>query len=193
MGLISPIARHVPGCHDALVIGHAERYAFCLPGRGGGLVVTSALVTDLTPRQLAAVLEHERAHRKQHHHFAVMVPKILDRTFGRAVPLFRLAEAQIARLVELCADDAARRTNGREALAQALLQVTRMPPGTFVLSASAVAVEERLERLSSPSGRVGAFRAALLGLGLTTVALVPLAMALTPALGAAWHNLCIVS
>ena len=192
MGLISPIAKHVPGCHDALVIDHCERYAFCLPGRGGRLVITSALMADLSPGQLVAVLAHERAHRTQHHHLALLVPRVLGRTFGRRLPVFMMAETQVARLIELCADDAARRVAGRDALAQALMRVTRMPVNTPVLSASAVAVEERLARLSSHPGRVGAVRTALLSLGLAALALAPFLMALTPALGTAWHDLCIV-
>jgi len=191
-GLLEPIARTAPGCDGALVIQHRELYAFCFPGRRSQVVVTSALLEGLTSAQLQAVLAHERAHVRRRHHLALMVPKVLRKTFGMFVPLFKMAEEEMARLVELSADDAARREVGGEALAGALRQLTRMPVASPLLSAAAVAVEERLRRLDTTTARLSPVQALVVGTAMIAVAITPLVFALVPVLTSAGRELCFI-
>ena len=194
-GLLEPIARSAPGCEGALVIPHREQYAFCFPGRRGRVIVTSALLEGLTRSQLRAVLAHERAHVRQRHHLALMAPKVLRTTFGMFLPLFKMAEGEVARLVELSADDAAKREVGAQALVGALQQMSRMPARSTVLSATAVAVEERLRRLdaTTASSRLSPIQALTVGTAMIAIAITPFVFALVPVLSSAWRELCFIS
>ena len=192
-GLLEPVARTAPGSNGALVIPHTEQYAFCFPGRRGRVVITSALLEELTTTQLRAVMAHERAHIRQRHHLALMAPKVLRRTFGIFFPLFKIAETEVARLIELSADDAARREVGSEALAGALRRLSRMPAVSPVLSASTVAVEERLQRLNTKSDRFSPIQALAVGTAMIAVAITPFMFALLPVLTSAWRELCFIS
>lgn len=55
----------------ATVLPYDVPAAYCLPGRRPRIVVSDAAVRALTPEQLAAVLEHERAHIAGRHHLAL--------------------------------------------------------------------------------------------------------------------------
>ena len=59
------------GAADPVVVQHATLAAYCLPGRGGRIVLTSAALAALSPDELAAVLAHERAHLSGRHHLAL--------------------------------------------------------------------------------------------------------------------------
>src|SRR6185295_18393248 len=82
--------------------------------------VTTGAVQALDPGQLDAVLAHERAHLAGRHHRLLALARI-----GRLVlpflPLMRNADEQVARLVELHADDAAARARDPRLLATALV------------------------------------------------------------------------
>ncbi|WP_419249342.1 M48 family metalloprotease [Streptomyces canus] len=55
------LARPIPR-PAALVLEHAAPAAYCVPTRGGRVVITSSALSRLTPSEGAAVVEHERAH-----------------------------------------------------------------------------------------------------------------------------------
>ena len=95
--------------------------AYCVPGRPAPIVVTSGALAVLDAPQLTAVLAHERAHLAGRHHRHRTDPRP-DRGFP-AVPLFTRGAAEVARLTEMCADDAAARREGRAPLAAALLAI----------------------------------------------------------------------
>ena len=96
------------GAADPVVVQHATLAAYCLPGRGGRIVLTSAALAALSPDELAAVLAHERAHLSGRHHLALAAAAGLSRAFG-FVPLFRTAREQTAVLLEMLADHRASR------------------------------------------------------------------------------------
>lgn len=66
------VGRRLPGL-DALVLDSPERAAYCIGGRNGTVVLTSAAVAALDRRQLDAVIAHERAHIAQHHHLILTI------------------------------------------------------------------------------------------------------------------------
>jgi Zn-dependent protease with chaperone function len=98
------------GRHDgrlgAVVLDHHDAAAWCLPGAGRQVVLTTAAVEALDEVQLTAVMAHERAHQRGHHHLLVSLAGSLAAAFPR-VRAFRQGHEQVARLVELLADDAA--------------------------------------------------------------------------------------
>lgn len=103
-----------------VLVVRAERpVAFSSTGDGGRIVVTTALEAALSPAELRAVLEHERAHLDGRHDLLLRLaglnraclPGLLGaREFDRAVHL----------LVELAADDRAARVCGPATPAAAL-------------------------------------------------------------------------
>jgi Zn-dependent protease with chaperone function len=104
----------------ATLVDHAQPAAYCVAGRHPTVILTTGAVRALDPDQLDAVLAHERAHLAAHHHRLRAMARI-----GRQVlpflPLMREADMQIARLVELHADDKATRARDPGALAAALV------------------------------------------------------------------------
>lgn len=112
------------------VIEDTTPIAYCLPGgEASTIVLSSGLVEQLTPEQLQAVVAHERAHVEQRH-------DLLQLVFGAwrsALPWFPvavIAEREVSVLVELLADDRARREVHDEVLAHALLASVGSAPGT---------------------------------------------------------------
>jgi Zn-dependent protease with chaperone function len=172
----------------AVVLEDPRPVAYCVAGRPAAIVVTSGALAVLDKPQLAAVLAHERAHLAGRHHLLATLTRGLAAVFP-GVPLFAKGSAEVGRLAELAADDAAARSVGRPALVAALLAiatgtavpaapVTRaVPPGA--LAASGHAVPARVERLLDPPGPAAA---ALFGLAL---ALASAAFIVVPALLAA--------
>lgn len=147
----SPVAQLGP---DTVVLDAAERAAYCLARRGErAVVVTSAVLRDLPGEQLAAVLAHERAHLTGHHHLLLAWLTALARWLGR-VPLFRHAADEVARLLEMCADDAAARVHGPRTLVDALVTLVCGPAPEPALRASGTATLDRARRLLRPPSAV---------------------------------------
>ena len=143
--------RRLPGAGAAVVLNAAQPAAYCVPGRPAAIVLTSAALAVLDPGQLDAVLAHERAHLAGRHHLLIALTRALAATFP-GVPLFTRAPAEVARLAEMCADDAAARRSSRPTLIAALLA---MGTGTAVpaaaLAATTCAVSARVQRLLEPA------------------------------------------
>jgi Zn-dependent protease with chaperone function len=158
--------RRLPGTSAAVVLDAPQPAAYCVPGRPATIVLTSATLAVLDPAQLVAVLAHERAHLAGRHHLLITLTRALAASFP-AVPLFTHGPAQVARLAEMCADDAAARRSGRPALIAALLA---MGTGTAVpaaaLGATACHLTARVQRLLEPPSRA---RRARYGVALITV------------------------
>jgi Zn-dependent protease with chaperone function len=172
--------RSLPGVSATVVLDATQRAAYCLPGRPATIVVTSGALAVLDPPQLGAVLAHERAHLAGRHHVLIALTRAFAATFP-AVPLFMGAPAEVARLAEMCADDAAARRSGRPALIAALLAMgTGAAVPAAALAASACAVTARVLRLLEPPRRA---RRARYGLALLTLVLL---LALVPAAAAAF-------
>jgi Zn-dependent protease with chaperone function len=182
---------------DAVVLDDPRPAAYCVAGRPAAIVLTSGALELLDPPQLGAVLAHERAHLAHGDHLLHTLTQGLTAAFP-GVPLFTQGAAEVARLTEMSADDAAARASSRPTLVAALLAIaTGMAiPSTGILStgisatgvpgaavpygalaATAHAVPARVERLLRPSGpaKAAAFTAALT-LVLTVLAATPPAL-----------------
>ncbi|HEY3978110.1 MAG TPA: M56 family metallopeptidase [Streptosporangiaceae bacterium] len=164
----------------AVVLDAPQPAAYCVPGRPGTIVLTSAALAILDADQLTAVLAHERAHLAGRHHLLTGLTRGLAAVFP-AVPLFTRGPLEVARLAELRADDAAARRSGRRTLVAALLAMgTGAAVPAAALAATGGATAARVQRLLDPPGRTA--RGAL---ALTTVTLLlAAASAALPALAA---------
>src|SRR5690606_20445024 len=95
--------------------------AYCVPGLRAEVVVSAGALRLLSKDELAAVLAHEDAHVRERHDL-VLLPFAALR---RAIPWARIvrdAQASVALLVEMAADDRARRHCSPRRLATALLR-----------------------------------------------------------------------
>jgi beta-lactamase regulating signal transducer with metallopeptidase domain len=135
----------------AVVLDASRPAAYCVPGRPAAIVLTSAALDVLDPGQLTAVLAHERAHLAGRHHLLIALTRGLAATFP-GVPLFTRGPAEVARLAEMCADDAAARRSGRPTLVTALLAMgTGGAVPAAALGATTCAVAARVQRLLEPA------------------------------------------
>lgn len=172
------------------IINSPTPTAYCVPGRRSAIVLSSATLRELPPRQLHAVIAHEQAHLRGRHHLYIAWGAILARAFP-FVPLLRSAPYELARLVEWLADDHAGRHHGRHMVARALaMMATHTSPSTLrhpdtALPATGADTLERARRLvetkpsdASPCLPLSAVLAAPgLVLVATAAMLIPLATA----------------
>lgn len=120
--------------------------AYCIPGGGGRVVLTTGAARLLTPQQRVAVLAHEREHLRARHGLVLLLADAASTAFG-FVRVFPAAPLEIRALVEMVADDAAVRAAGTLHVAAALVGLgVRQPPPTTV-AANGSAVADRVERL----------------------------------------------
>ena len=143
------IGRRVAGV-DGLVVDAPQKMAYCVGGRPGTVVITSAAVAVLQRPHLDAVLAHERAHLAGRHHLVLAVTRALADSLPR-MRLFTVAQAEVARLLEMCADDTAARRHGTAALLSAILTLAGADPiPSTALGATTVGVGARVTRLTEP-------------------------------------------
>jgi beta-lactamase regulating signal transducer with metallopeptidase domain len=179
---IARITGHALPGTGAVVLDDPRPAAYCVAGHPAAIVITSGALAVLDQPQLAAVLAHERAHLAHRHHLLTMATRGLAAAFP-GVPLFARGSAEVARLAEMAADDAAARGSDRPTVIAALLALatgTVIPAATLTgaLAAATQSVPARVERMLAPARPVtsAAFAAALV---LTAAALAAAPVALT--------------
>lgn len=173
----------------ALVLDHGTPVAYCLPGRGGRVVLTSGALDALKDEEIAAVLAHERAHLDARHHLVLAVSAAMARAFPR-VPVFRDAQAALARLVEMHADDVAATCHERLSIATALVQLAESKAPTAALGAGGPTSVARVRRLLAPAQPLAPVRATAALATAALLVLAPLGIVAAPAVAAAAVDLC---
>lgn len=139
--------------HGALpavrILAEQTPVAYCIPRRRDARVVISQGTLDaLDDDSLRAVLEHERAHVRTRHDLVLEAFGVLHRAFPRPLRTDApLRQSQV--LVELMADDAARKVAGDTALARAIVALAGGATPAGALGAGSEAMI-RLERLQDP-------------------------------------------
>ena len=175
------LAGHPDPALGAVLVEHPQPHAYCVAGRHPTVIVTTGAVQALDPGQLDAVLAHERAHLASHHHRLLALARI-----GRLVlpflPLMREADSQVARLVEMHADDAATRACDPRSLATALVALATAASPAPALAAAATDSVQRIHRMLGPAEPLGRARRHLLRGTAAALALAPVLLALAPAL-----------
>jgi Zn-dependent protease with chaperone function len=152
--LLSLIAHEDPGVPGVRVLDHPGAAAYCVPGLRSQVVVSAGTLQLLSRAELAAVLAHETAHVRERHDL-VLLPFAALR---RALPwsqVVRDAQETVELLIEMAADDRARRFCSPRRLATALLrfgtaQAMPTPHGALGALGGAHIVMLRVERLVTP-------------------------------------------
>jgi Zn-dependent protease with chaperone function len=162
---------------DATVVDHPDCMVYLIPGRHRQVVVTTGALSRLSDQELVAVLAHERAHAHGRHHLALAVAALLCRAFPSA-NVFRQAERQVRRLVELCADEEACRSHSRLVLARALVALAAPASPSGMLAAAGGDAIERVHRLMCPPAPLPRRVTTVAAATLMALPLVPLALVL---------------
>jgi Zn-dependent protease with chaperone function len=174
---------------DARLLEHPAPVAFCIPGARPLLVLSSGIVAELDDAQLAAVVAHERAHLREHHHL-YLLPFVAWKAALPVLPAAERAYAAVRELVEMRADDVALRSlDGaapRRTLAEAIVAAAggsgggEVPSGALAIGGGGI--RARVLRLLEPPRPLPAPTrwAALVSAGL--LLLLPTALLLLPAL-----------
>lgn len=183
---------HTDDDRDVVVLDHASCAAYCVPGRAGRIVITSAAQAALDPEQMTAVIAHERAHLRGRHHLVIQCATSLRAAFP-FVPAFRHAEDEVARLTEMVADDAAIRTVDRLTLATALVRLAEGTTPAGALGAGGSTVLIRVRRLADPAAPLSPTRRLATLAGVALIVMTPLAVAAAPAVSVGSAGYCPVS
>jgi Zn-dependent protease with chaperone function len=185
------LAKRQPGQDELLVIPYHQPIAYCLPGRHPEVVLTSGALACLEDDELAAVVAHERAHLRARHDIALAAATTLQRAFP-FVPAFKAAAPDIARLLEMNADDAAAAATDRWALTSALMHFAEgagAPSGTLAMTGGCTLT--RAQRLAAgPQGHLGKLRNVMVLGSIVALIAAPLILALVPALAAFAMEYC---
>jgi Zn-dependent protease with chaperone function len=188
--LVELLSAPMPERPGMRILDSAAPVAYCLPGAPRSMTVLSAgLLELLDDDQLRAVVAHERAHLNQRHHLVLLA----FRAWRSALPWFPIAsraQDAVGVLVEMLADDQARREVDDDVLARAVALVASADDGADgtatisrrdgIAAASEASVGrrvarliERLEPLALPARiAVGAVAVALVA-GPTVLLILP--------------------
>jgi Zn-dependent protease with chaperone function len=155
--LLALLAHGDPKVPGALVVDHPAAAAYCLPGLRSKIVVSVGTLDLLCAAELAAVLAHERAHLRERHDLVLLPFTSLRRAFPRS-RLILGALLAVALLIEMLADDRARRARPARELATALLRFGTSGAGCAAAPLGALAavsgagadITARVNRLLSP-------------------------------------------
>ncbi|MGH8823262.1 MAG: M56 family metallopeptidase [Jiangellaceae bacterium] len=177
---------------DALVITHHGPAAYCLASPRPAIVVTTGALEVLHAEELTAVLAHEREHLRQRHHLTVAIAQALTNAFPR-LPVLRHAADEIARLVEMAADDAAGSHTSRDRLATALLALADASAPPAALAAGGPAAVARLQRLLRPAAPLSRARVAIVLAVAGLLIAAPTILAVGPAWAAGPMPQCTMS
>ncbi|WP_029430051.1 M56 family metallopeptidase [Blastococcus sp. URHD0036] len=186
--LLEVVVRPAATVPDARLLDTPAPVAFCIPGARPLLVLSAGMVAELDDDQLAAVVAHERAHLREHHHL-YLLPFLAWEAALPVLPAAGRAHAAVRTLVEMRADDVAlaalpgrdpRRTLARAIVAAGTAGGTAVPSGALAAAGSAVAARVR-RLLEPPAPLPDAVRAAVLTAAGLLLA-VPTALLLLPAL-----------
>ena len=147
--LVDLVGRH-EGAHTR-VLPSERLSAYCVPGAGSRLVITEAALAALPDDQLAAVVAHEEAHLRERHDLVLEFFTVLHTATPRPLRT-DTALREVALLVEVLADRAAREDVGEVALGRAIVSLseaaaqTDLTPG---VSAGAGAAATRIRLLGA--------------------------------------------
>lgn len=177
--LIGQIDEHSP-LPGLRILAEKLPLAYCLPSvRGSRVVLSKGTLATLDSDELAAVLAHESAHVRARHDLVLDTFIALHRAFPIAVRS-EIPLQQCRLLVEMLADDAARRRTGALPLARALVAMAASPVPGVALGAGGQDTAARVERLACRSDHsrplAGAVYLLALGLLLTPASIILLGL-----------------
>lgn len=142
---------------DLRILAEQTPIAYCLPSlTDARVVISSGTLETLDEAELRAVLAHESAHLRARHDLVLEAFAALREAFPKflrgRVALENTALEQNQALVEMLADDAARRQVGATHVARALVRLSESPVPSAALAASGTMTLERVQRMTRPAG-----------------------------------------
>lgn len=176
---------------DVVLVESDSSMVYCLPGKPGVIVATTAARGSLDDEQFDAVLVHEHAHLAERHHLLVAVGRAVG-LVSKRVCLFRNTDHFVRVLVEMRADDVAVQRFGREIVATAIGRLAVLGAPESALAASGGSVVARILRMSDPPSRRQRVLAGLSSCscaGLTCV--VQVALIVVPVAAMTIGNMCL--
>lgn len=130
------------------VLDAAEPVAYCLPGIRRRIVLSEGTFASLGDDEITAILSHERAHLRARHDLVLEAFGAVHQAFPRIVRS-RTALGSVRLLVELLADDSARRVTGAPPLARALVTCANSTAPAGALAAGGPTTLLRVQRLGA--------------------------------------------
>lgn len=152
--LDQPVGTARRPCSAALrVLGSPAAVAYCLPGLRRRIVISEGAFETLGDDEIRAVLTHERSHLRARHDLVLEAFTAVYAAFPHFVRS-RSALGSVQLLVEMLADDSARRTAGTTPLARALVACAggEAPAGALALGGNGTV--ERVTRLHRGNDRL---------------------------------------
>jgi Zn-dependent protease with chaperone function len=143
-GEVDRAARRAGLAGRVVLVDSDEAFSFTYGAATPRVAISHGLVAATSPRELDAVLEHERYHVRNLDPLKVLVARALPATFFYLPALRELRVRYIAGR-ELAADRRALESCGREPLAGALLKVVRGPRWPELGAAAAIGGPELLD------------------------------------------------
>lgn len=140
--------RHdLPGSVE--IAGHDRPFAVTLPGRGGHIVLSSALVDLLDDAEQRVVIAHEHAHARHRHDRYLLLAQLSS----AAIPMLRPLTSRLRFTIERWADEAAAASCGdRRFVAMTLGKVAlRAASPAGVLGFTGLGVPARMTALLGPA------------------------------------------
>lgn len=141
-----------PAGGDLVLVNDDSAIAYAIPGRHHRIVVSTGMLRTLSATQRRALLAHEAAHLRQHHHIYVQ----LGRLAAAANPLMRPVSHAVDLAVERWADEvAAREIGDRRAVAHALAAaaLAHAPAPGGALAGAQTDIIDRIRVLLAPPPR----------------------------------------
>ncbi|MGZ4656458.1 MAG: M48 family metalloprotease [Blastococcus sp.] len=186
--LLELVVRPAVDVPDARLLDHPAPVAFCIPGARPLLVFSSGMVAELDDEQLTAVVAHERAHLKEHHHL-LLLPFVAWEAALPVLPAAARAHAAVRELVEMRADDVALGSlpgpEPRRTLARAIVAAAGadggggVPEGALAVTGSGI--RARVVRLLDPPAPLSAVARWAALAAATLLILAPTALLVVPA------------
>ncbi|GAA4813282.1 M56 family metallopeptidase [Tomitella cavernea] len=148
----SPDLAHRPSSAALRVLSSPRPLAYCLPGLRRRIVMSEGVLDTLDDAEIRAVLTHERAHLRARHDLVLEAFTAVYAAFPRFVRSGSALDS-VQLLVEMLADDSARRTAGPTPLARALVACAgaEAPAGALALGGPGTLV--RVTRLHRGNDR----------------------------------------
>jgi Zn-dependent protease with chaperone function len=146
---MSAAAAATPGVSRFVFVADRAVFAYAVPGRHRRIVASTGMLKTLSSPQRRALLAHEEAHLRHHHHVYVQ----LARLAAAANPLMWPVSGAIDLAVERWADESAARAIGdRVTVARALAAaaLTHGPAPSGALAGAQSHVVDRVQALLAP-------------------------------------------
>lgn len=162
-----------PGAASLRILDTTQPVAYCLPGIRHRIVLSEGTYNALGDAEIHAVLAHERAHLRVRHDLVLEAFTAVYQAFPRIVRS-QTALGSVCLLIEMLADDSARRVAGTTPLARALVACAgvQAPAGAMALGGSDTLIRIQRLGLEEHNSRVSvvAYTAAAALLVLPTIA-----------------------